>query len=129
MIYTREKLAEYAHDAWSGWMGYLFRFGKQNSDGTFTMDAEKVERWRRQMRTHYDGLSEAEKNSDRQEADQMLAIVAKSAEMQALLRVAKAAKEWHRVSTAPLKPLGETMAAYDELGAALSELEAHDAGR
>lgn len=126
MIYTREKLAEYAHDAWSGWMGYLFRFGKQNADGTFTMDAEKVERWRRQMLTHYDGLSEAEKDSDRQEADQMLAIIAKSPEMRALLRVAEAAKEWHRVSTAPLKPLDETMAACDELGAALAALEVPD---
>jgi hypothetical protein len=72
---TREKLANYSHGAWSGMMRYLFRFGTQNADGTFTMDVDKVERWRRQMDTPYAALSEAEKDSDRKEADAILAIV------------------------------------------------------
>ncbi len=29
----REKLAEYAHEAWSGWMRYLFEKSERNPDG------------------------------------------------------------------------------------------------
>lgn len=71
----REELAEYAHEAWSGWMRYMFRFCTDNADGTVTMDAEKVARWRRQMETEYADLPEEEKRSDRAEADSILAII------------------------------------------------------
>lgn len=70
-----EKLAEYAHKAWSGWMRYMFRFCIENTDGTVTMDAEKVARWKRQMNTEYADLSESEKASDRKEAAEILAII------------------------------------------------------
>lgn len=72
---TREALAAYAHDAWAGWMQYLFKFGTRNEDGTFTINASQVERWSRQMATPYADLSEAEEASDRKEADQILALV------------------------------------------------------
>ena len=71
---TREQLAEYAHKAWSGWMAYLFEKSEQNSDGTVTIPAWAVERWRRQSITPYSALPESEKESDRAEADRMLAI-------------------------------------------------------
>lgn len=72
----REALAAYAHDeAWSGWMHWLFEKGTQNKDGTFTIEAFWVERWRRQMGTAYASLSETEKASDRTEADKIMAIV------------------------------------------------------
>lgn len=71
----REKLAELAHEQWSGWMRYLFDNGVFNSDGTWTMPAQAVERWGRQMRTPYSELSEDERNSDRNEADKMLAVI------------------------------------------------------
>lgn len=70
----REALAEYAHDAWSGWMKHMFRFGTLNDDGTWTMRAKSVERWQRQMSTPYAELPESEKMSDRAEADKILAI-------------------------------------------------------
>lgn len=72
----REALAAYAHDAWSGWMEYLF--GKCSYDAatdTWTIPAWAVERWTRQMVTVYDALPEAEKESDRAEADKMLALI------------------------------------------------------
>ena len=69
----REKLAELVHNSqWSGWMRYLFSKGTFNDDGTWTMPAWAVERWRRQMETPYFELSESEKDSDRSEADKFL---------------------------------------------------------
>ena len=77
----REELAEYAHKAWAGWMQYLFsvsypelgQFDKETGDVVIPRWA--VERWTRQMNTEYDDLSEKEKDSDRKEADEMLAII------------------------------------------------------
>lgn len=75
----REKLAEYAHDAWSGWMKYLFghcSFRGFRSLGEAAIPHWAVKRWRRQMETPYADLPEDEKKSDRDEADKMLAIIA-----------------------------------------------------
>lgn len=80
----REDLAEYAHDAWGGWMKYLFSKGiiqnRYNSvTGTFedelVLPAWAVERWQRQMNTPYSDLPENEKESDRKEADRMIEIM------------------------------------------------------
>lgn len=71
----REKLAAYAHMAWSGWMIYLFSKSVHNADGSVTIPPLLVERWKRQMNTRYRDLPETEKESDRSEADKMLAIV------------------------------------------------------
>lgn len=71
----REKLAEYAHDAWAGWMKYLFEKSVKNKDGSVTIPGELVKRWERQIATPYRELSENEKNSDRDEADKMMIIV------------------------------------------------------
>lgn len=64
-----EALAEYAHDAWSGWMNYLLSKSKVNDDGTWTIPAQSTERWYRQMTTPYFLLPENEKTSDRAEAE------------------------------------------------------------
>lgn len=71
----REKLAELAHDQWVGWMRYLFSKGIFNDDGTWTMPAWAVVRWRWQMETPYSELSENEQDSDRSEADKFLAVI------------------------------------------------------
>jgi len=63
-----DKLADLCHQQWSGWMEYLFRFGTDNEDGTFTMDADKVERWKCQMATSFGDLSIMEQESDLYEA-------------------------------------------------------------
>ena len=70
----REQLADLCHRQWSGWMFYLFSKGKFNSDGTWTMPAEFVQRWKRQMETPYAELSEAEQDSDRAETDKFFAL-------------------------------------------------------
>lgn len=71
----REELAEYAHDAWAGWMSYLFSKGDLNPDGTFTIHHEETKRWIRQSCTSYESLPHHEKESDRAEADKMIAIM------------------------------------------------------
>jgi hypothetical protein len=73
----REELAAYAHDAWSGWMDYIFSKGIFHDDGTWTMPAWAAERWRRQAATSYKELPETEKEADRVEANEILSILAK----------------------------------------------------
>lgn len=72
---VREDLADYAHQAWSGWMLYLFGKSVMNSDGSVTIPKDLVERWTRQLNASYVALPENEKVGDRQEADRMLAIL------------------------------------------------------
>ena len=71
----RELLADYAHRAWAGWMEYLFLKGKMNSDGSFTIERDSVDRWKRQAGTPYCDLPDKEKTSDRVEADEMLELI------------------------------------------------------
>ena len=70
-----ERLADLAHTQWAGWMRYLFRFGVDNPDGTFTITADKVARWTRQACTDYGDLPENEKESDRVEARKVFALL------------------------------------------------------
>ncbi len=71
----REKLADYAHEAWSGWMKYMFGKSELNDNGTITIPKWAVERWAGQMNTKYKSLPEDMKKSDRDEADKMLNIM------------------------------------------------------
>jgi hypothetical protein len=72
---VRERLAEYAHAAWSGWMSYMFSKSTWHADGSVTIPPDLVERWQRQVDTRYADLPPNERDSDRAEADRMLAIV------------------------------------------------------
>jgi len=63
-----EQLANLEHDSWSHWMKYLFSISKENEDGSVTIPKDKVSRWKKQMKTKYEDLSEKEKESDRKEA-------------------------------------------------------------
>jgi hypothetical protein len=71
----REELASYAHDAWSGWMKYMFSKSIITTDKNVIIPSDLVKRWDRQMNTKYEDLPESEKESDRKEADTMLAII------------------------------------------------------
>lgn len=71
----REQLAAYAHEAWSGWMGYLFSKCLKETDGSMMIPAWAVERWERQSTTAYSDLPEDEKASDRKEAERMIGIM------------------------------------------------------
>lgn len=80
MSLLRELLADVMHQIWAKWMNYLFSVSVQNEDGTWTIPKEFAERWQRQVNTKYQDLSEKEKQSDRHQADKVLATVINSKE-------------------------------------------------
>lgn len=73
----REELASLMHGIWCGWRCYVVARSTLNSDGTMTTPAWAVKRWGRQINTPYDELSEEEKDSDRKQADKVLALIEK----------------------------------------------------
>lgn len=68
-------LAAIQHAIWSHWMRYMFTCGTFNVDGSWTMPAAKVERWKRQMETDFEALTEKEQISDFEQADKVLEVV------------------------------------------------------
>ena len=73
MAYTQQQtaLADYAHEAWSSWMRYLFGRSTLNEDGTVTIPKLSVERWQRQMNTPFSELPSEEQRSDYAEAERI----------------------------------------------------------
>ncbi len=69
----REALAALQHEQWSGWMIYLFS-RCTSVEGGQLIPREWVERWTRQMGLPYAELTDAEKDSDRAEADRVIAL-------------------------------------------------------
>lgn len=74
----RESIAAIQHDQiWAHWTKYQFSKCTQNPDGSLTIPAELVEHWTRQANTLYADLSESERESDRRQADKVLAVIDK----------------------------------------------------
>ena len=69
----REKLAAVQHEIWAHWMKYLFSVTCARG-GEHTICYETAKRWKRQIGMPYNELSEREKESDRDQADKVLAI-------------------------------------------------------
>ena len=76
MTEVREALAAESHEAWSGWMGYLFDKSVRNPDGSVTIPKDLADRWNRLSVTLYDRLTDVEKASDLAEADRYIAVLA-----------------------------------------------------
>ena len=73
----REVLADKVHEVWVKWMKYQSTKGVKNSDGSFTINADSIERWERQMNTPYVDLTEEEKTSDRNIANEYMDIISR----------------------------------------------------
>lgn len=72
----REVLAEYAHEAWSGWMRYFFEKCRDpHEDDTIVVPGGYVRALNELMDTPYAELSEEQKESDRAEADKILSLL------------------------------------------------------
>ena len=72
----KELLSDQIHRQWTDWMVYLFSKTIVNEDGSRTIPAESVERWMQQLATDYRNLTEKEKDSDRDQADKILTLLA-----------------------------------------------------
>lgn len=70
-----ERLAAAEHASWARWMDWLFQVSQQYSDGSVRIPSFLVERWKSQAATPYAELSEAEKESDREEVRKILPII------------------------------------------------------
>jgi len=70
-----DKIAGLQHEIWSYWMQYLFEVSTQNKDGTVTIPADKVKRWKRQMSVKYSELSDDEQKSDLEQARKVMNLV------------------------------------------------------
>ncbi len=80
-----DELAAIEHERWAHWQRYMHSKGNMQSDGSLTLPAELVRRWQAQIATSYVDLSDAEKESDREQVRQYLQLIAASlAERRAL---------------------------------------------
>lgn len=70
-----EALATVEHERWAHWQRYLHSKCIPGDDGSLTIPADLVERWTVQITTPYDGLSEVEKESDRDQVRKTLEVI------------------------------------------------------
>jgi hypothetical protein len=70
-----EALAAVEHERWSHWQRYLHSRCDRAEDGSLILPAELVARWERQMDTPFRQLSDAEKQSDREQVERYLPII------------------------------------------------------
>jgi hypothetical protein len=67
-----DDLAAIEHERWSRWQRHMHKQGKIESDGSLRIPSELVRRWEQEMATPYSGLSEAAKDSDRDQVRRYL---------------------------------------------------------
>ncbi|MFM0031776.1 hypothetical protein PQR70_36765 [Paraburkholderia madseniana] len=72
-----EQLAAAEHERWAHWQRYMHGKAIRNSDGSLTIPAELVSRWERLMETPYAELTEDERQSDREQVQRYLPLLAK----------------------------------------------------
>lgn len=70
-----ETLAAIEHERWSHWQRHMHSCGLRQPDGSLLLPADLVQRWERQMATAYCDLSEAEKESDREQVQRYIEVL------------------------------------------------------
>lgn len=65
-------MANKVHDIWAHWMDYVFSKSAELDDGSVVIPKGLVDRWKKQINTPYEALTEQEKQSDRVIAAQIL---------------------------------------------------------
>jgi hypothetical protein len=73
-----EELAAIEHDRWAHWQRYMHEKAVRQPDGGLLVPPELVEKWERQIATPYADLSDDEKESDREQVQCYLPIIAKA---------------------------------------------------
>lgn len=62
-----DDLAAIEHQRWAHWQAYVHTQCEPQDDGSLKIPAELARRWSRQIRTEFIDLTEAEKQSDREQ--------------------------------------------------------------
>ena len=74
-VHTLEQLAAIEHERWAHWQQYVHDQCERQADGSLVIPAELAARWQTQIETPYAGLSEREKDSDREQVRRYLPVV------------------------------------------------------
>lgn len=73
-----EELASIEHERWAHWQRYMHGKAEKQADGSLVLPARLVEQWERQIETPYAELSDAEKDSDREQVQKYLPTIISS---------------------------------------------------
>ena len=72
-----EELAAVEHTRWAHWQRYLHNQCERLPDGRLVIPSDLARRWEEQIKTPYDRLSDREKESDREQVERVLPILAR----------------------------------------------------
>lgn len=123
VVIDREHLADVMHQIWACSMHYLFLCGEFNADGSWTMPAEKAERWMRQLGSKYEALTEEEKELARYQADRVIAAIQDSITVQELSALAGALAAAARKQRQACLPDGQRKFRWLGYGVIIAELD------
>jgi len=70
-----ERLATVEHQRWAHWQQYLHARCRRTEDGSLVIPPELAKRWATQIATPYAELTDAEKESDREQVRRYLPIL------------------------------------------------------
>ncbi len=70
-----DRLAAVEHERWAHWQQYMHNQCRSTADGSLVIPAELVARWSSQIATPYGELSEAERESDREQVRRYLPLI------------------------------------------------------
>ena len=71
----KEQIADLVHRIWAGWWDYQDACSERTTTGSLVIPKNKVQRWDRQAKTDYNDLSEDERFSDIEIAEQYLELI------------------------------------------------------
>lgn len=77
-VRTRDLIEQFAaieHERWAHWQRYLHEQCTPGHDGSLTIPADLVRKWTAQMNTAYADLTDAEKDSDREQVERYLPLI------------------------------------------------------
>jgi hypothetical protein len=75
-----DDLAAIEHERWAHWQAYMHSKGEIQPDGSLVVPPELVERWQSQIEEPFKKLSQAEKESDREQVRRYLPLIASAFE-------------------------------------------------
>lgn len=70
-----DELAAVEHERWAHWQRYVHDHCGRQHDGSLVIPAELAARWEAQIETPYVGLTEREKESDREQVRRYLPVI------------------------------------------------------